>query len=640
MKFYNEALPLRRAIGDKQGEAVTLVNIGKIHFDSGEKQQALKFFNESLPLSRTVGDKRNEAVTLNNLFSSLALDNPRFGVFYGKLSVNNYQSLRSNVQGLDKNIQQTFLKSIESTYRKLADVLIKQQRYAEAQQILNLFKDQQYFDFKSNKQIAPLALTERETTLVADFNQKLEAVVGASRRLDDFKRSIGKRPPTSAESDEIKTMENRLQTASGNYQTFLRTAAQQFAAPPDETDKIPTTADLQQMQTAMRELSASTKQNTVAVYTLVGEENYRGLVITSDNIFAVSSPIKGEVLNQKAQQLWRLLRTPQYDPQPLAREIYDVVFAPLAAKLPVGTKTILWSLDGNLRYVPMAALHDGKQYLVERYYNVIFTRADKERFVRNVSANLTGTGFGSSESHTVKLAGEIFNASALPSVKTELSRIFKKGNSITGILPGDFLLNERFSKARMLSELQKRQPVVHIASHFKFQAGDEARSFLLLGDGTTFTLDEMKREQNLFGGVDLLTLSACQTAAQRADASGREVDGFAELAQRLGAGAVMASLWEVSDDSTAELMARFYRNYRSRAEMNKAEALRTAQLALLYGVYKTAGATKRELTREDALTATKIKIDSAKLKPFKANKKAPFAHPFYWSPFILIGNWK
>ena len=89
----------------------------------------------------------------------------------------------------------------------------------------------------------------------------------------------------------------------------------------------------------------------------------------------------------------------------------------------------------------------------------------------------------------------------------------------------------------------------------------------------------MKKETTLFQGVDLLTLSACNTAATQADANGREVDGFVELAQRLGAGAVMASLWEVSDVSTAELMTRFYQDYRGPSGDNKAEALRKWLLA-------------------------------------------------------------
>jgi CHAT domain-containing protein len=87
-------------------------------------------------------------------------------------------------------------------------------------------------------------------------------------------------------------------------------------------------------------------------------------------------------------------------------------------------------------------------------------------------------------------------------------------------------------------------------------------------------------------------------------------------------------------------MTRFYGIYKSPAGINKAEALRTAQIALLRGMHKVSSTTNRELKREDRLAASKIKIDSAMLKPFKVDKTAPFAHPFYWSPFILTGNWK
>jgi len=152
LKFFNESLPLSRAVGDKRVEAFTLNNIGVVYSDLGEKEQALKFFNESLLLHHAVGDKRSEAHTLESLFYNLASVNPRFAIFYGKQSVNSFQILRSNVQGLDKNIQQTFLKSIEKIYRRLADALIAQERYAEAQQTLNSFKDQQFFDFSQSRQ--------------------------------------------------------------------------------------------------------------------------------------------------------------------------------------------------------------------------------------------------------------------------------------------------------------------------------------------------------------------------------------------------------------------------------------------------------------------------------------------------------
>ena len=101
----------------------------------------------------------------------------------------------------------------------------------------------------------------------------------------------------------------------------------------------------------------------------------------------------------------------------------------------------------------------------------------------------------------------------------------------------------------------------------------------------------------------------------------------------------MASLWQVSDNSTSELMARFYSGYVS-AGSNKADAMRTAQMALLNGAYRAGGSEERELTRENAEIGANIKIDPDRLIPYKASSAAPFAHPFYWAPFVLIGNWK
>ena len=151
----------------------------------------------------------------------------------------------------------------------------------------------------------------------------------------------------------------------------------------------------------------------------------------------------------------------------------------------------------------------------------------------------------------------------------------------------EVLPNTKFTKTSFLEAMKRKRPLVHIASHFSFRPGDEARSFLLLGDGTAFTLNEMKAETNLFEGVDLLTLSACNTAAAQPDANGREIDGFAELAQRLGAGAVMATLRLVLDASTPWLMRDFYSNKLNNQTMTKAEALRKAQIALLDGTAKT-----------------------------------------------------
>jgi CHAT domain-containing protein len=237
-----------------------------------------------------------------------------------------------------------------------------------------------------------------------------------------------------------------------------------------------------------------------------------------------------------------------------------------------------------------------------------------------------------------------------------LSAIFRGGSNPDGVLDGEVLSDAEFTRAAMLAALWRGRPVVHIASHFSFRPGDEARSFLLLGDGSAMTLAELKQQRAVFAGVELLTLSACNTAAQQANADGREIDGFAELAQRLGAHAVMASLWPVADNSTPWLMREFYRLRRDAGAANKAEALRMAQLALLDGTAQVKplpegvkGASSPApviFTRDDGaqepggVRAEVVGVAAKNAPPFKRDAGKPFAHPHYWAPFTLVGNWQ
>ena len=159
----------------------------------------------------------------------------------------------------------------------------------------------------------------------------------------------------------------------------------------------------------------------------------------------------------------------------------------------------------------------------------------------------------------------------------------------------------------MRQTLLKGYPVVHIASHFRFQPGNETQSYLLLGDGDHLTLAQLINSTNLFLGVQLLTLSACETGM----GDGTEVEGFGAMAERQGAEAVIASLWPVADASTKMLMHRFYRNRELSPGKTKLEALREAQL--------------------DLLSRTKRHGRSA--------PPSPYTHPYYWAPFFLMGNW-
>jgi CHAT domain-containing protein len=179
-------------------------------------------------------------------------------------------------------------------------------------------------------------------------------------------------------------------------------------------------------------------------------------------------------------------------------------------------------------------------------------------------------------------------------------------------------------------------PVVHIASHFRFLPGSD-QSFLLLGDGGNLTLGQVRTEALPYEAVDLLTLSACETAVGGGhNEYGVEVEGLGVLAQQQGARAVLATLWAVADASTGQLMQQFYR-LRQDGQVNKAEALRRAQLVLLNGAAAPTAATPA--ASADAARGASRPSTGTDAPPFESDPKRPYAHPYFWAPFILMGNW-
>jgi CHAT domain-containing protein len=166
---------------------------------------------------------------------------------------------------------------------------------------------------------------------------------------------------------------------------------------------------------------------------------------------------------------------------------------------------------------------------------------------------------------------------------------------------------------------------VHLATHAAFVTGQPNESFILFGNGDRVTLDDVKAWT--FRNVDLFVLSACETGVGGQLGDGREILGFGYLMEQAGARAAIASLWQVSDGGTQVLMNAFYAALNN--GMTKAEALRQAQIALITKDFSAVGDSRGE----DAW----IEMVSTRtgLSPQVSNN---LSHPYYWAPFILIGN--
>jgi CHAT domain-containing protein/Flp pilus assembly protein TadD len=588
LRTNEQALAIFREVKDVADEAATLVALGEVHNAMHEYDRAIDRYQQALPLVRAVNNRTGEGLTLGDLM----LAHQRSGdaavaIFFGKQAVNAFQRVRGDLTALEKTFQESYLTSHEDTYRTLADLLISAGRLAEAEKVLELLKDEEF-----NRAIhrdgpgSTVGLTKGEAE-AAGINDQL-ATLALER--GPLLAKIANKSATDRDRQRLDVVEAAIVDANKRVKRVLAEVAS--AADGDAL----VTQQSQSMMQSLRRLG----DGTVALYTVVA--NGTGWVILTTPDFRRAYPIKAADLNKTIGNFRRALTSDRLDAVPLAQALYRALFlqkneqgSTLARDLEAyHAKTLMWSLDGVLRYVPISALHDGRRYLAERFPDVVFTTASLTRLLDPTDANWRAFGLGVSKPH-----GDF---PALPSVRRELRSIIRDPVSaeVRGVLPGVIRLDEQFTRRAMLDGLREGYPVVHIASHFSFNPAKEETSFLLLGDGSYFSVEEMQNSPGIFERVELLTLSACDTAS--VGANGKEVESMAYVAQDLGAKAVVASLWPVADVGTEVLMREFYRLRQANPRWSKAEALRRAQMALLRGT--------------------------------------PYAHPHYWASFILIGNWR
>ena len=270
-----------------------------------------------------------------------------------------------------------------------------------------------------------------------------------------------------------------------------------------------------------------------------------------------------------------------------AQKLYRWLITPVLKDLADNKiKTIVFVPDGTFRNIPLAALHNGKQYLIEQYNVALTPGLQLLAPVPLEEVKLTTLAAGITQRRR--------GFSALQYVAQELTNIQNQTDS-------KVLRDDRFTQKMLRENVATDQyRVVHIATHGQFSSNLED-TFLLAWDSNI----GIKELENILKSVDpkqkkaieLLVLSACETASGDKKAT----LGLAGIAVRAGARTTLATLWTVYDESTAMTMSDFYQQITQPQRLNKAYALRQAQLSLLHS--------------------------------------RDFKHPYYWAPFVMLGNW-
>jgi CHAT domain-containing protein len=318
---------------------------------------------------------------------------------------------------------------------------------------------------------------------------------------------------------------------------------------------------------------------------------------TRSQVLRVADAFRGTVTNERdrrgylapAQQLYRWLVAP-LEPDLQARQIDNLTFI----------------MDAGLRSIPLAALHDGKGFIIEKYSVGLMP-----------SLSLTDTRYTDLRNAQVLAMGasQFSDQSPLPYVPVELSAIANQ------LWPGKSFLNEAFTLSNLQS-IRQQQPfrIVHLATHAEFKPGQPNNSYIQLWD-SKLRLNELSKLGLDKPLVDLLVLSACRTTL-----GDEQVElGFAGLAVQAGVKSALGSLWYVSDAGTLGLMTEFYEKLKQAPI--KAEALRQAQLAMLKGEVRLQGGQLITSNGSFLLPPELVLL-----------REKPLSHPYYWSAFTLIGN--
>lgn len=535
-------------------------------------------------------------------------------IMFGKQSIAQIERLRGYFVGEYRRFDAGFLRDKVSVYRAVADWLMEAARIDEALEVLRLLKSEELYDFVLRdaawqSEARSVELTGDEQALWQRYSKALGADADIGAEIDRLSRlrEAGRISVTESKRlDELLAGQRGFEAARAQR---IRDFLARDAAPSEP--RVARSREVK-AESLARELQRFGPDTALAFY-LMSEDRLRVLVATRTTQTEYQVAVAASDLSRDVGRFLDAIAR-RDDVRTQSRALYDIIARPVdeAAERAGAKRLVLW-LDGALRYVPFAALHDGERYLIDKYAIQSYAESRGTETVRTANAGsaLTVRGLG--------VTRAVAGYQPLPAVADELCYIVKgpitglelaskacpQPSAGNGALPGEGFADAAFTEARLRTLLSEPHEfsVLHLGTHFSLRPGNALRSFLVLGDGSRLTLDSIGSLD--FAGVELMTLSACQTGMGGATTDdGREVEGLSAIVQRRGAKRVVASLWQVEDVSTARLM-------------------RT-----LYGL----------LAEPNADAARALQAGQQSLRAHEDKQRRPYEHPYYWAGFVISGN--
>jgi CHAT domain-containing protein/uncharacterized protein HemY len=593
--YYQQSLTITREIDDREGEANTLNNLGNVNQSLGWYRKAIDYYQQSLTISRRIGDQRGEANTLNNLGSAYdSLGQYGKGIDYHQQAL----TIRRNIG--DRQGEAGSLNNLGVTYR---DNKQPAEAIKNLEASLNIYLDMRGGLLRDDRKDF-LASNERTVITLAEIliqqNQPEKAFewsnLATTADLADYNRLINAKvadPDAQKALDNWNTDNQQLEGMRRQLQDkFSEELAQQIRQFEEKVyknaetigDKYPEIAELFETKpTDIAQLQKNIAPDTLVIQPVPLRDKVALFLVTREKLIVIQSDAKRDELNKLVSEYrTQLADHKNSDVDVTGGKLYEILIRPIESQIATSSpKNIAIIATGQLRYIPFETLYDEKnnQVLLEKYPISYLTRISTATPPSTERKPLQVLAFANPKPTLQELKG------------TEI-----EAEIIRQTFPGSATYEHEKATLDTFKIQAGRFSILHLGTHGCFDlAGcpnlDMQANTILFANKEQYKIADAA----LLGlkNTELITLSACQTAKE-ANADGQEISGLAYVLERAGAKSVIASLWNAEDNTSAEIMTQFYQNLKN--GMTKSEAMRQAKLS-------------------------QIK-----------------SHPFFWSPFILIGS--
>ncbi len=577
LDYYNQSWQIFREVDDRPGEAKILSNIGVVYHSLGQFPKALDYFKKALPTLQKVGFQLEETATLGNIGMTYRdLNQSAQAINYLEQSVKKTLQIR---QGLQRQYRQSFVEVANNNTIALVDLLIEQTQPEKAFEWANLITT---FD-------------------LADYNRLIDAKVANSetqKALDNWKQ----------QNQQLQRLRSQLEdNFSDNLARRIRDKeAEVFQLAEEIINRFPDVAELfETTPTDLAKLQETIPKDTLVIQPVL-LTNIRNVdntiaffLVTQDSLKVIQHKINPEKFNALVTTYRTELATDKSpDVYETSGQLYQLLIAPIEAQLKgISPKKLAIIATGKLRYIPFETLYNEQtdKFLLHTYPIHYLTRISTNQRLSDYSSK--------TENNLQALAlanPKPFLFNTAKQREEELKGTEIEADFLQNTFPGSRSYKQEKATLDTFKTQAFRFPLIHLGTHGCFNSkgcpnfGMEANT-ILFANNEQYHI----RDAALLGltKTEIIVLSACQTAKE-AESDGLKLSGLAFVFERAGAKSVMASLWSAEDTVSAEITTQFYTNLKQ--GMSKSEALRQAKLSHL-----------------------------------KTGEKS---HPFFWSPFILIGE--